>query len=76
MYRMCLTILTVWVDTDFAGVLIRAYGERLAARTPVGRLGVPDDVASFASFLVSDAAAWISGDTFVLDGGSGVMGGE
>jgi NAD(P)-dependent dehydrogenase (short-subunit alcohol dehydrogenase family) len=64
------------VDTDFSGVLIEHFGNELAAKTPVGRLGRPDDVASFAAFLVSDQAGWISGDTFVLDGGVGTRAGE
>lgn len=40
-----------------------------AARYPMGRLGTPDDVAGMAVFLASDEAAWITGGTFVVDGG-------
>lgn len=40
-----------------------------AARYPMGRLGTPDDVAGMAVFLASDEAAWITGATFVVDGG-------
>jgi NAD(P)-dependent dehydrogenase (short-subunit alcohol dehydrogenase family) len=62
------------VDTEFSGVLVENFGAALAQRNPTGRLGVPADVASFAAFLVSDAASWITGDTFVIDGGAGVTG--
>lgn len=36
---------------------------------PLGRLGRPDDVAAMAAFLVSDAAAFITGSTVCVDGG-------
>ena len=41
----------------------------LLANIPVGRLGTPDDVAGLVAFLASDEAAYISGSTFVIDGG-------
>ena len=37
---------------------------------PAGRYGEPDDVAAVASFLVSDAAGWIVGQTIAADGGT------
>jgi len=39
---------------------------------PTKRLGRPDDIANMAVFLVSDKAEWITGETFVVDGGAGV----
>jgi NAD(P)-dependent dehydrogenase (short-subunit alcohol dehydrogenase family) len=60
------------VKTDFAQMLVDNFGERLAASSPLGRLGEPQDIANLATFLVSDLASWITGDTFVIDGGAGV----
>jgi NAD(P)-dependent dehydrogenase (short-subunit alcohol dehydrogenase family) len=60
------------VKTDFSKVLVENFGDRLTATMPTQRLGEPEDIANFATFLVSDAASWITGDTFVIDGGAGV----
>jgi NAD(P)-dependent dehydrogenase (short-subunit alcohol dehydrogenase family) len=60
------------VKTDFAAVLVENYGDSLAARLPLQRLGEPQDIANLAAFLVSDAASWITGETYVIDGGAGV----
>jgi NAD(P)-dependent dehydrogenase (short-subunit alcohol dehydrogenase family) len=60
------------VQTDFAAYLVENFGERLAAQLPTGRLGVPQDIANLATFLASDAASWITGETYVIDGGAGV----
>ncbi len=62
------------VQTDFAAVLVDNFGERLAAQLPLKRLGEPQDIANLAAFLVSDAASWITGETYVIDGGAGVRG--
>jgi len=42
---------------------------RLEQSIPIGRLGRVDDIAHMAVFLASDAASWITGATFVVDGG-------
>jgi NAD(P)-dependent dehydrogenase (short-subunit alcohol dehydrogenase family) len=63
------------VQTDFAKVLVDNFGERLAAQLPLKRLGVPQDIANLVAFLASDAASWITGETFVIDGGAGVRAG-
>jgi NAD(P)-dependent dehydrogenase (short-subunit alcohol dehydrogenase family) len=60
------------VKTDFAAVLVKNFGDRLAASMPLGRLGVPQDIANLATFLASDLASWITGETYVIDGGAGV----
>lgn len=58
------------VKTDFASVLVENFGEQLAARLPTRRLGEPADIANLVTFLASDAASWITGETFVIDGGA------
>jgi len=62
------------VDTDFASVLVENFGDSLAAAMPLKRLGQPEDIANLAVFLASDLAEWITGDTYVIDGGAGVRG--
>src|SRR5215217_5195163 len=62
------------VKTDFAAYLVENFGEKLAASMPTRRLGEPEDVANLAVFLASDAASWITGETYVIDGGAGVRG--
>jgi NAD(P)-dependent dehydrogenase (short-subunit alcohol dehydrogenase family) len=62
------------IKTDFAKVLVDNFGDRLAASLPLKRLGEPDDVASLVTFLASDAASRITGETYVIDGGAGVRG--
>lgn len=44
-------------------------GKQLAANTPLGRLGEPDDIARVAVFLASDDAAWVTGEAIRVGGG-------
>ena len=48
--------------------------EETIRRSPLGRLTTPEEVASAAQFLCSDAAAAIVGHTLVVDGGKGIAG--
>ena len=57
------------VKTDFARALYESGEEAVAAMMPLKRLGVPDDIAPAAVYLASDAAAWITGEVMVVDGG-------
>jgi NAD(P)-dependent dehydrogenase (short-subunit alcohol dehydrogenase family) len=61
------------VKTDLARALWETGEEFIAGRTPLKRLGVPDDIAGAALFLASDMASWITGHTLVVDGG-GLLG--
>jgi 3-oxoacyl-[acyl-carrier protein] reductase len=60
------------VKTDMARALWEPNEDAMARGHALGRLGVPDDIASGALFLVSGAASWITGEVLVVDGGSGV----
>jgi glucose 1-dehydrogenase len=43
--------------------------EQLLEEIPLGRVGEPEEVAALCAFLASDAAAYVTGATYVLDGG-------
>lgn len=62
------------VKTRFAAALYEGREERVASGYPLGRLGEPADVAGAVAYLLSDAASWVTGQTVVLDGGSGLVG--
>ena len=47
--------------------------EGALAKTPIGRLATPEDVADVVDFLTSERAALITGQTVVVDGGAGVL---
>ena len=43
--------------------------QRILSRTPLGRVGDPEEIASIAAFLASDEASYITGQTIYADGG-------
>lgn len=59
-----------WIMTDMQDELYTPEdAANFAAILPLKRLGTPEDVASLCAFLASDEAAFITGQTFVIDGG-------
>lgn len=62
------------VKTRFAEALYEGREEQTAAAYPMKRLGVPEDVAKAAAYLLSDDASWITGETLVVDGGITISG--
>ncbi|HEV3168866.1 MAG TPA: SDR family oxidoreductase [Actinocrinis sp.] len=62
------------VKTRFATALYEGREEEAAKAYPLKRLGVPEDVAGAVAYLLSDDAAWVTGQTLVLDGGVSVQG--
>ena len=43
--------------------------QELLSEIPLGRIGQPEEVAELALYLASDAASYVTGGTFVIDGG-------
>jgi len=58
------------IKTKFSGALFNLASEDvLAQNQPLGRVGVPEDCSGAVSFLCSDAASFITGETIVMAGG-------
>ena len=58
-----------FIATDMTAVLPEKVVENLKAGIPMGRLGEPEDIAKAVAFLVSDEAAYITGQTLHVNGG-------
>ncbi|MFA6499252.1 MAG: enoyl-ACP reductase [Desulfurivibrionaceae bacterium] len=43
--------------------------EEIIKRSPLSRMGVPDDLSGLCYFLTTENASWITGQTFIVDGG-------
>lgn len=57
------------IDTDMVRSLGRETMDDLAAQTPLGRLGTPQDIAAAATFLAGEEASFITGQILTVDGG-------
>lgn len=58
-----------FVDTDMARSLPEAQRTALTAQIPLGRLGLPEEIAHAVAFLASPRAAYITGATLHINGG-------
>jgi 3-oxoacyl-[acyl-carrier protein] reductase len=61
-----------YVKTQLTDVLPEEATAAMLQNTPLGRLGDPEDVAGAVRFLCSDAAAFVTGDVLLVDGGLGM----
>ena len=57
------------VETEMAAEMNAEYREKILAQIPLGRLGNVSEVAEIACFLLSDSAAYITGQVIQIDGG-------
>jgi 2-deoxy-D-gluconate 3-dehydrogenase len=53
---------------------VEGFDRAIAARTPAGRWGTPDDFCGVAVFLASQASDFITGAQIVVDGGYAIQG--
>jgi len=58
-----------FIETDMTGAMTEKAREAVLGQVPLGRVGRPEDVAGAALFLVSDAAAYVTGQVLAVDGG-------
>jgi 3-oxoacyl-[acyl-carrier protein] reductase len=61
-----------YYDTEMSRNLKQEHRNQILRRTPLGRLGRPEDVVGSVLFLLSDQAGFITGQTLVVDGGCSV----
>jgi NAD(P)-dependent dehydrogenase (short-subunit alcohol dehydrogenase family) len=60
-----------FIETKFASALVGSepINKAIVSRTPLGRIGKPEDLVGLAVYLASDASSFVTGATFLADGG-------
>jgi 3-oxoacyl-[acyl-carrier protein] reductase len=58
-----------FIETDMTSELTQDQSQAILDRVPLGRMGKPEEVSAAVEFLISDAAAYITGQTLQVNGG-------
>ena len=58
-----------WIPSDMANFVLDQHGDELVRHVPLGRFGGPEDLKGVVVFLASDASAYVTAHTLVVDGG-------
>lgn len=58
-----------YIETDMTNAIPERQREELVKRIPLGRFGQSAEVAQMATYLLSDAASYVTGQVFIIDGG-------
>ncbi len=64
-------------QTSLAGAMLNSEEklEKMGALNPLKRVGQPEDLSAAAAYLLSPEAAWVTGQTILIDGGLSLTGG-
>jgi 3-oxoacyl-[acyl-carrier protein] reductase len=66
------TVAPGFIETEMTASLNDKFREESLAKIPMKRFGKPEEVAELCAFLISDRAGYITGQSFVIDGGLSV----
>jgi 3alpha(or 20beta)-hydroxysteroid dehydrogenase len=69
------TICPGYIETPMTATAPEAFRDANVEATPLGRTGLPEDVAPLVVFLISDESSYISGADIPVDGGLSAHGG-
>ncbi len=62
-----------FIETAMTGALSQDQHEKLTEAIPMGRMGMPEDVAVCVAFLASDEAGYVTGQTLHVNGGMAMI---